>query len=105
MRKRIQLGILGSVLIATTAPQQQGSDWTKDFVVDPTEFASTGRNPFFSLEPGDQIVLVHDKEQLTITVLPKTRTVDGVETRVIEERETNSGALVEVSLNYYAISR
>jgi hypothetical protein len=42
---------------------------------------------------------------LTITVLDETRNVGGVETRVIEERETNSGQLVEVSRNYFAISK
>src|SRR6185503_7351194 len=30
---------------------------------------------------------------------------DGVETRIIEERETNDGQLIEVSRNYFAISK
>jgi hypothetical protein len=40
-----------------------------------------------------------------ITVLTETKRVDGVETRVVEERETNNGAPVEVSRNYFAISK
>src|SRR4030095_6201749 len=44
-------------------------------------------------------------EQLTITVLDETKKVDGVETRVVEERETKNGKLGEVSRNYFAISK
>jgi hypothetical protein len=38
-------------------------------------------------------------------VLDETKNVEGVETRVIEERETNAGQLIEVSRNYFAISK
>lgn len=42
---------------------------------------------------------------LTITVLNETKVVDGVETRVVEEKETENGQLTEISHNYFAISR
>ena len=42
---------------------------------------------------------------MIITVLDETRMVDGVETRVVEERETKGGNLIEVSRNYFAISK
>jgi hypothetical protein len=42
---------------------------------------------------------------LIITVLPETKTVDGVETAVVEERETKNGQLEEISRNYFAINR
>jgi hypothetical protein len=93
------------MIAGAIAQPQRSSDWTQSFDVEPNELVATGRNPFFSLEPGDRLVLAHGSEQLVISVLPETRVVDGVETRVIEERETNSGALVEVSRNYYAMSR
>ena len=35
----------------------------------------------------------------------RSRTIDGVETRIVEERETKGGKLVEISRNFYAISR
>jgi hypothetical protein len=38
-----------------------------------------------------------------ITVLQETKTIGGVETRVVEERETERGVPVEVSRNYFAI--
>lgn len=77
--------------------------WQKDFDVEQRSFASTGRNRYFVLEPGFQLVLAGDDEELTITVLDETKQIDGVTTRVVEERETKDGQLVEVSRNYFAI--
>src|ERR1043166_887591 len=42
---------------------------------------------------------------LVITVLDETKVVGGVETRVVEERETENGLPAEVSRNYFAISK
>ena len=42
---------------------------------------------------------------MIISVLDETKMVDGVETRVVEERETRDGKLVEISRNYFAISK
>ncbi|MBK7403854.1 MAG: hypothetical protein IPJ41_04265 [Phycisphaerales bacterium] len=78
--------------------------WTSEFLVDKAELATTGRNPFFVLEPGYTLTLEDGDDRLVITVLDETRTVDGVETRVVEERESEDGELAEVSRNFYAIS-
>ena len=91
--------------LAAARSPQPADPWTKMFHLEPDEMASTGRNPYFVLEPGATLTLAAGPEQLVITVLPQTRTVDSIETRVVEERETNGGALVEVSRNYFAISR
>jgi hypothetical protein len=70
-------------------------------------FSSTGRNPFFVLEPGYKLVLAGVEDgvvkRLVVTVLDQTRVIEGIETRVVEERETEDGELVEVSRNYFAI--
>ncbi len=67
------------------------------------EFASVGANSFFILEPGYRLVLEGDDEQVIITVLDETEVVDGVLTRVVEEREFEDGELSEVSRNYFAL--
>ena len=69
-------------------------------------WSSTGSNRYFILEPGYQLVL-KGKEgsqavQLTITVLDETNTIDGIQTRIVEEKETHDGKLVEISKNYFA---
>ena len=79
--------------------------WTSVFPTEPDELVSTGRNPYFILEPGYTLVLEGGDARLTITVLNETKKVDGVETRVVEERETKGGQLIEVARNYFAISK
>ena len=85
--------------------QADEDDWTSSFAVDKEDLMSSGRNPFFVLEPGYQSVLEGGDDRLVITVLNETKMVDGVETRIIEERESEGGHLVEVSRNFFAISR
>lgn len=79
--------------------------WTEDFGIDKADLSSTGSNPYFVLEPGYQLSFEGKKASLTITVLDETKTIDGVETRVVEERETEDGKLKEVSRNYFALSK
>lgn len=93
-------------LISATRPPDPPDDnaWTSTFTLEKRDLAHTGRNPWFILEPGYQLVFEGGKEHLEITVLNETKAVDGVETRVVEERETKDGQLVEVSRNFFAIS-
>src|SRR5438874_11584944 len=72
----------------------QIGEWTQDFGLDRAELVSTGQNPYFVLEPGYFLTLEHGPERLVVRVLSQTRVVDGVETRVVEERETKGGTLV-----------
>jgi hypothetical protein len=85
--------------------QADDKAWRADFAPEKSELSSSGRSDYFVLEPGYVTTLEGGAERLTITVLDETRNVDGVETRVIEERETIAGRLVEVSRNYFAISK
>jgi hypothetical protein len=94
-------------LTDTWANEQKKNDgsWTAEFAVEKSELSATGRNPYFILEPGYQLVFEGGRERLIISVLNETKMVDGVETRVVEERETRDGKLVEISRNYFAISK
>lgn len=85
------------------SPARKPGPWRSTFDVDPSTLASVGRNPYFILEPGHRIQLAGEDETVTITVLDETRIVDGVEARVVEEREWSDGTLIEVSRNYFAI--
>lgn len=79
--------------------------WRSEFPVEKSELSATGRSDYFVLEPGYVMTFEGGNERLIITVLDETKTVAGVETRVVEERETKAGQLVEISRNYFAISR
>jgi hypothetical protein len=77
--------------------------WQEEFGIDKCTLQTSGRNEYFILEPGYQIVLEGGDERVAITVLNETKTVAGVNTRVVEEREWKKGKLYEVSRNYFAI--
>jgi len=90
---------------ATAGGSEQGKKWTQSFGEENCTFSSTGRNRFFILEPGYQLILESDKEKVAITVLNETMKVGRVETRIVEEREEEDGKLKEVSRNFYAICK
>jgi hypothetical protein len=57
------------------------------------------------LEPGSQLVLENKKTPGLEQLQHKTKTVNGIQTRVVEESETEDGKLVEISKNYLAICK
>jgi hypothetical protein len=83
--------------------QDKPSQWQQEFGIKNCNLQTTGRNPYFVLEPGHQLVLEGGDTKLQVTVLDQTKTVDGVATRVVEEREWKDGKLYEVARNYFAI--
>jgi len=98
------------VLLALTSIHAGGQavsdkSWATEFPVEKGELAANGRNPYFILEPGYQLVLEGGRERLTITVKDEIWMIAGVETRLVEEYETQAGQVVEVSRNYFAISK
>jgi hypothetical protein len=107
MRRRIiDLAILVLfMLLALSAGGQTVSRWKDSFSVDKANLADTGRNMYFILEPGYCLQFTAGGTTLTITVLSETKTVDGVTTRVVEEREEKKGQLLEISRNFFAIDK
>ncbi|MBN2376288.1 MAG: hypothetical protein JXD22_07800 [Sedimentisphaerales bacterium] len=84
---------------------KQEKKWTKSFDVENRTFSTVGRNRFFILEPGYQLVLASSREKVVITVLDEIKKIGEVETRVVEEREEENGELKEVSRNFFAICK
>jgi hypothetical protein len=82
---------------------QSGSPWREEFQISQRRFSPTGRNLYFILEPGYQLNLESKSARLLMTVLDETKIVDGITTRVVEEREWKNGKLREVSRNFFAI--
>jgi hypothetical protein len=106
MNKRTVQTILTAVAILTFSTawgQSKKSEWQDEFALSSCNLATTGRNPYFVLEPGFQLVLEGGGTKLQITVLGETRMIDGVSTRVVEEKEWKDGKLYEIAKNYFAI--
>lgn len=103
--------LLGIVVIGVIvgADDQKPDDvlagWTSDFSAEKSDLVATGRNPHFILEPGYTLVLENGDARLVITVKDETKNIDGVKCRVVEEREIKGDQIVEVSNNYFAISK
>jgi hypothetical protein len=106
--------ILAGAIVAPAGVFAQ--TFTTDFDVDRCTFAAFGRhNPYFSLKPGDRSTLTGEEDgtavEVVISVTNRFKVItfvtpDGatkrVRARVVEERETNDGDLVEVSRNWFA---
>ncbi len=101
--KREDAGGLEDAAVLTHAADDSG--WRRDFGVDPANLGPAGNNPYFPLTPGLKLHLSGGDETVVFSVLDETRVVDGVETRVVEEYETENGKLVEISRNFFAIDR
>jgi hypothetical protein len=91
------------------ATSSSAKEWTETLTCTDEPLTSTGRNDFFILEPGYQLVLEGKEDgkqtKLTITVLDETKKIGDVETRVVEEREVAGDKVVEVSRNFFAVGK
>ena len=105
LTKALGIGLCTLALSEVSAAQPQ--PWRQSFPIDTKMLATEGENPYFILKPGYQLKYEGTEDgkpgTLAITVLSETKTVGGVDTRIVEERETSGGELIEVSRNYFAI--
>jgi len=89
--------------VATAQGKPVQSSWQQEFGLAQCTMKPIGRNKYFVLEPGHQLVLEGDEVKLEITVLDETKIVDGVTTRIVEEKEWKNGELYEIARNYFAV--
>ena len=80
-------------------------DFQDKFEVNKSDLSARGISKYMILQPGRRAEYEAKNAKLVITVLPETKTIDGVETAVVEERESEGGKLKEVSRNFFAINR
>jgi hypothetical protein len=77
----------------------QGSDPVE---IDPSRFSAEIDHPFWPMEPGTIWVYREGEQRVEVTVTDRTRTVMGVETRVVHDLVTENGVPVEDTLDWYA---
>lgn len=113
------IGLALALAGAALAPAAFAEDFTTDFSIEQCKFEPNGRqNPYFSLQPGDQLTLEGEDDgeevKVEITVENQTRritfktpkgTTMTVQARVIVEKEWIDGELVEVSRNWFSRCR
>lgn len=98
------LSIVAMLLAGAAAlAAQPAKDFQSVFAVEKKNLGIKGANPYFPLTPGYQLSYAHGKDTDTLTVLNETKMIDGVVTRVVEDRELKNGRLIELTRDYYAI--
>jgi len=107
LQDRRLLGPAVSLIAALllTASCNSPTEFVENFDIAPCHqsagpFSANVTNPYFPLAVGNQWVLEEGATRLEITVKNETETVVGIPTRVVEERETDGGQLVEISRNF-----
>jgi len=89
----------------SSTPTMAKDGFQQAFDVDKSDLSPRGMSQYIILLPGRRAEYASKDGKLIITVLPETKTVDGVETAVVEERESEGDKLKEVSRNFFAINR
>lgn len=107
LTQKRSIGFVLLVMFVSSAAFAMQS-WQTAFAVGATDLATVGENPYFILKPGYRLTFANNDaptpDTLVITVLDEIKVVGGIEARIVEERETADGEVVEVSRNYFAIN-
>lgn len=93
-------------LFLSSVALAQNKQFTEDLMQKDCQFETSGRNRYFILEAGYQLTLENKKGgRLIVTVLNETIKIGDVETRIVEENESENGKPIEISRNFFAFCR
>jgi hypothetical protein len=107
----IRLVLLAALVLAagcasdeeeTAPPLPTGS---QTVTLDPADFSADVDHPYWPMAPGSRWVYEEDGLQVEVTVTDRTRTVDGIEARVVHDVVSEKGQVVEDTFDWYARDR
>jgi len=93
------------LLAASSLCAQTGAPWQSSYPVNRKTMGIQGSNANFPLAPGNQWTYKHGNQFEVVTVLDRTKIIDGIQSRAVEDREETNGQLTELTLDYYAIDQ
>jgi len=75
--------------------------------LDPADFTTAIDNPYWPMAPGDRLIYRETGDQgaerrVVVTVTPDTKTIMGVEARVVHDIVSENGSVVEDTFDWYA---
>jgi hypothetical protein len=86
---------------STTLPQG-----TKPVKLDPAKFTTNIDNPYWPMSPGSHWVYREvengEAQRVDVTVTDKTKTLEGIEARVVHDRVSRNGETLEDTYDWYA---
>ncbi len=82
----------------------QGSETV---ALDPADFTTEITNPYWPMAPGDRWIYRETdgqggEQRVVVTVTDETKTIDGIEARVVHDVVSEDGELVEDTFDWYA---
>ncbi len=90
----------------TTAAGDELPQGSEHVTLDPSEFTSEIDNPYWPMTPGSRWVYREAEDEtvqkVVVTVTDRTKTLDGIESRVVRDVVTEKGVPIEVTSDYYA---
>jgi hypothetical protein len=94
------LPVSGPVLTDNPAGVVPGVEYRPE--IDPVDFTTAVTNPYLPLVPGTTRTYEGGRERVVVTVTASTRTVMGVETVVVRDREYRGTSLIEDTEDWFA---
>ena len=73
--------------------------------LDAADFSAEVDHAYWPMAPGNQWVYEEDGQRVEVTVTDRTRTIDGIEARVVHDVVTEDGQVVEDTFDWYARDR
>jgi hypothetical protein len=91
----------------TGTPAASLPQGSKPFQIDPADFTTEIDNPYWPMKPGSQwIYRETDAEgtvsRVVVTVTNRTKTIAGIEARVVHDQVTEDGEIKEDTFDWYA---
>ncbi len=80
---------------------------SEEATLDPADFSTEITNPYWPMAPGDRWIYREtdgsgDVQKVEVTVTDETKTIDGIEARVVHDVVSQDGELVEDTFDWYA---
>jgi hypothetical protein len=100
---RTALPTLGLILLA--AGCGSGEDRPARSAPEPAGLGPRIDNPYWPMAPGSRWVYRDGRQRIVVTVLGRTRQVAGAQARVVHDRVTENGMLVEDTYDWYGQDR
>jgi hypothetical protein len=79
---------------------------TKPVKLDPADFTTNIDNPYWPMRPGSHWVYREiengEAQRVDVTVTNKTKTLEGIEARVVHDRVSSNGETIEDTFDWYA---
>ena len=85
-----------------STPLPTGSETVQ---LDPADFSADLDHPYWPMAPGNRWVYDEEGLRVEVTVTDRTRTIAGIEARVVHDVVTEDGQVVEDTFDWYARDR